>query len=98
MQIERRQIESSLCIKGFLEDRSGDHRYFHHIYKGKRTGISTKTSHGSKDYKTYQDELLNKIKKHLRLDTKEELRDFLVCPMDAEQYNQILRVKGLLPE
>lgn len=98
MQIPREQIESSLCTKGFLEDRARDHRRFHHIYKGKKTGISTKTSHGSEKYKDYQDALLARIKRHLRLDSKEDLKDFLLCPMSGEEYNQKLRSKGLLPE
>jgi len=99
MQIPRHQIESSLCSKGFEEERSSDHRRFHHIYKGKKTGISTKTSHGSeKKYKDYQDPLLGKIKQQLKLDSKEELRDFLLCPMSGEEYNQKLRSKGFLPE
>ena len=97
MQIPRDQIESSLCAKGFIEERAGDHRRFHHVYKGKRTGISTKTSHGSRKYKDYQDPLLGKIKGHLKLDSKEELRDFLLCPMSAEEYNEKLRFKGFLP-
>jgi len=98
MQIPREQIESSLCSKGFKEDRGRDHRRFHHIYKGKKTGISTKTSHGSERYKEYQDPLLSKIKRQLKLDSKEELKGLLLCPMSGEEYNQKLRSKGLLPE
>ena len=98
MQIPRHQIESSLCSKGFEEERNSDHRRFHHIYKGKKTGISTKTSHGSERYKEYQDPLLSKIKRQLKLDSKEELKDFLFCPMSGEEYNQKLRSKGLLPK
>jgi len=94
MQIDKHRIESSLRSKGFEEDSSGDHRHFHHIYNGKKTGISTKTSHGS-ELRTYDDILLSKMKRQLRLD-KQQLSDLLFCPMDGKQYNQILMKKGLL--
>ena len=94
MQIDRKEIESSLVAKGFVKEDS-HHRYFYHEVKGKRTGISTHTSHGS-DYKTYGDNLLRLIKKQLRLDTLRQVADLFKCPMTGVDYNGILKEKGLL--
>lgn len=94
MQIDRKEIESSLVAKGFVKDDS-HHRYFYHEVKGKRTGISTHTSHGS-DYKTYRDNLLGLIKKQLRLDALSQVADLFKCPMTGDDYNKILKKKDLL--
>lgn len=93
MQIDRRIIESSLLKKGFIEEDS-DHKYFHHEYNGKRTGIYTYTSHGS-SYKTYGDSLISMIKRQLKLDTNSQIRDFLQCPMTSAEYTQILTEKNI---
>ena len=94
MQIDRKEIESSLVAKGFVKEDS-HHRYFYHEVKGKRTGISTHTSHGS-DYKTYGDNLLRLIKKQLRLDALSQVADLFKCPMTGDDYNEILKKKDLL--
>jgi hypothetical protein len=94
LQIDKKEIESSLVTKGFVEEDS-HHRYFYHEVKGKRTGISTHTSHGS-DYKTYGDNLLKLMKKQLRLDTLSQVADLFKCPMTDDDYNEILKKKGLL--
>lgn len=94
MQLDRDDIERSLESKGFVrEDKS--HRYFYHEYQGKRTGPYAYTSHGS-SYKTYGDNLLKRMKKELRLDTKKQLVDLIQCPMSAEDYNQFLRSKNVI--
>jgi hypothetical protein len=98
MQIERREAESSLRSKGFVEERDRDHRFFFHEYNGKRTGPYAKTSHGIKGHKTCYDGILKRMKMTLKLTNTEELRDLLKCPMSGEQYNQILRQRGLLPQ
>ena len=94
MQIERRKIESSLVSKGFVKDDT-HHKYFYHEYKGKRSGICTYTSHGSR-HKTYHSPLLARMKKELRLDTIKQAIDLFECPMTKHGYNQILKDKGLL--
>ena len=94
MQIDRSDIESSLVGKGFVKEDT-HHRYFHHEMEGKRTGISTYTSHGS-HYKTYGDNLLTQIKKQLRLDTLTQVADLFKCPMTGADYNESLKKKGLL--
>lgn len=97
MQLDRRRIGSALSSKRFVADRAGDHRFFHHECEGKRTGISTRTSHGS-SYKTYGDTLLSAMRKQLELDSVAQLADLVNCPMSQDGYNEHLRGKGLLPE
>ena len=93
MQIDKKIIESSLRKKGFIEG-GGDHKYFYHEFNGKRTGPYTFTSRGSK-YKSYGDSLLKVMKKHLRLDTLQQIHGLLTCPMDKEEYITILREKNI---
>jgi len=94
MQVERRLIESGLRTKGFVEE-SNHHRYFYHEYKGKRTGVYTYTSHGS-NYKTYGMPLLKLIKKQLKLDNIRDTVDLFKCPISEDDYNDILKKKGLI--
>ncbi|MDP2682274.1 MAG: hypothetical protein Q8P28_05640 [Deltaproteobacteria bacterium] len=94
MPIERKLIEASLRKKGFIQE-GGDHKYFYHEVNGKRTGAYAFVSRGS-GYKTYDDNLLSAIKKELRLDTLRETRDLLQCPMSGDEYNSVLREKGIL--
>lgn len=97
-QVPRDTIESTLPKKGFVLDSSKpSHKYFMHEYNGKRTGAYAYTSHGS-SYKTYGDELLKRMKVELRLETLKEVRDLLLCPMDADAYNNKLVEKGVFPE
>ena len=97
-QISRDTIESTLQKKGFISDPAKQsHKYFMHEYNGKRTGAYTYTSHGS-NYKVYGDTLLVPMRKQLRLDTLREVRDLLLCPMDADTYNKKLIRKGVFPE
>ena len=97
MQVERREIESNLVKKGFIKETNGDHRCFHHEYKGKRTGVSTYVSHGSK-HKSYGISLIKEMKKQLRLDTIKDALNLLKCPMKEDQYNRILIDKNVFPD
>jgi len=94
MQVEKRIIESNLPRKGFIEEDT-HHKYFYHEYQGLRTGVSTYTSYGSR-YKTYDVTLLKRMKKELRLDTIRQVVDLFKCPMTGDDYNQILKNKGLI--
>ena len=55
----------------------------------------TYTSHGSK-YKTYNIILLKRMKKELKLDNIRQVYDLCSCPISGDDYNQILRDKGLI--
>ena len=93
MQIDRDLIESSLETKGFVKEET-HHRYFYHEVNGKRTSAFTFTSHGS-SFKSYGDNLLQKMKKQLRLDSLHQVSDLFKCPMSAGDYNDILKKKGV---
>lgn len=93
MILERTKIETGLLNKGFVKDNS-DHRIFRLIVDGRITGIKTWTSHGSK-YKDYGNDLLDLMKKELRLDTKSQLVRLIDCPLNYQDYISYLRAKGL---
>ncbi len=93
MQIDKRKIKSSLLKKGFVQQQ-GDHEYFYHEVNGKRTGPYTYLSHGSKP-KTYGDTLLKRMKLQLRLDSMQQVKDLLECPMSVEDYKSILKTKNI---
>jgi hypothetical protein len=73
--IERKQIETSLRKKGFVQE-GGDHRYFYREVGGRRTGAYSFTSRGT-GHKTYHDNLLSAIKKELRLDSMNQVKRLL---------------------
>lgn len=96
--MDRDKLEQSLQKKGFVMDASKDHRYFHLVVNGKQPGIYTKTSHGSKKYKVLGKPLQSDVKNQLKLDSSNQLRDFVECPLTEAMYLKLLRKKGLLPE
>jgi len=59
---------------------------------GEKTTVRTFVSHGTKDY---GDALLLKLTKQLKL-TKKELLRFIDGEMTQEEYEEILKVKGIL--
>lgn len=95
MQIDKREIESNLPKKGFVIGDEDHHKYFYHTYQGKLTGIYTYTSRGPTP-KTYRDNLIKMMKTQLRLNNNKEVFNLCTCPIDGEEYNQILINKGLL--
>ncbi|MBI4455612.1 MAG: hypothetical protein HY644_06915 [Acidobacteria bacterium] len=96
MQIDRDDIERNLPKKGFVAEE-GDHRYFYHEFQGRRTGPFTFTSRGSQ-FKTYGSPLLSQMKKQLRLETAKQVVDLCKCPISAEEYNEILKTKGVFQD
>ncbi len=95
MNIPRKIIETSLKQKGFVQVDKRDHRMFFLYYKGQKTSIYTKTSHGSK-YKDIGDELLGKMKQQVGLKTNKEARDLFRCPMSGDEYIQILIERNII--
>lgn len=94
MQVERKTIESNLPAKGFAVQET-PHKYFYHEYQGLRTGPYTYTSRGSR-YKTSGTPLLKRMKKELKLDRIRQVVDLFECPISGEDYNNILKGKGLI--
>ena len=92
MQIEKRDVESSLPRKGF--QREDDHHiYFHHYYQGKYWGISTYVSHGVRSIGA---PLIQQMKKQLRLNNAHQVIGLVNCPISGDEYNQILKTNGQL--
>ena len=95
MPIKKRIIEKSLLKKGFSKVEAPHHRYFHHEIDGQITGISTHTSHGS--FNTdIGDNILNMMRRQLRLQSLKQTRDLLECPMSGDDYNNFLRAQGII--
>ena len=82
------------CIKiGFSLDISKHHRVLTYKGKDKREAlVYTYLSHGNQDY---GDKLLSEVAHQVHL-TKKELLRFIDGEMTSEEYEQILRTKGLI--
>ena len=94
MNIDRNLAERSLKKKGFIENRSGNHIWYHHIYNGLQTGVSTKISHSPK-IKVISNNLLLNMKRQLRLDKMQDALNLLDCTMNSDEYNRILSLKKI---
>jgi hypothetical protein len=86
-----REIEVALTKKDFKVIEN-DHKWLWFYYKGKKTTIKTKLSHGVSDY---GDNLLGFMARQLKLQ-KRQLDLLLDCPMDAEKYAAILIAAHIL--
>lgn len=97
MKIDRKDMEANLPKKGFERNKSGDHIYFHHIYKGKKTAAYTKLSH-TKKMREITGNLLTTVQRQLRLNGAKEVVELVNCPMDGDKYNSILIRNGIIPK
>ena len=96
MRVDRKDAEASLPKKGFTRDARGDHVYFLHTHKGRRTGAYTKISHSAK-MRDISGSLLRTMQKQLRLEHTRQAVELLRCPMDGEEYLRILIQRGIVP-
>ena len=94
MQIDKDQIVKSLLKKASRRKPASTIDSFH-IFEGRETGVRTYISH-TPSLKVYGDSLLAKMKHQLRLNSKEDLGDFLNCPMSREQYVEKLISYGVI--
>jgi len=87
--IKRSVAHRCLKQKGFRQEERDHHRFVFY-YRGKRTAISTFTSHGSKsgDIDTG---LLNLMKRELRLQNLADARALVRCKMSEEEYIRLVR-------
>ncbi|MFW2371863.1 MAG: hypothetical protein ACN4GM_01980 [Gammaproteobacteria bacterium] len=95
MKIERKNICKNLPKKGFVEDDSGHHLYFHFYYDGVLTGAYTYISHSAK-HKDYSNAILTKMRQQLKLNSNRDVVELVNCPMDEEEYIAILKQKGFI--
>ncbi len=93
MLLAQEKVEKSLLRKGFKKEE-GDHHYF--IYwdlAGKKTIAKTKTSHSGKDL---DDTLLGLMAHQVKL-SRPQFSKLVACPLSREEYEEILRTQGHLP-
>ncbi len=86
MAISKKTAIKNLKKKGFVEDQR-HHIYLTYFCDGKMTTAYTYFSHSGMDI---SDNLIGLIKKQLKLNTNQETKDLLCCPMNQEQYSAIL--------
>ncbi|MGB2769260.1 MAG: hypothetical protein WBC88_06010 [Candidatus Zixiibacteriota bacterium] len=91
--IPRRIIEKSLAEKGFVKEEGRDHKLWYFFHEGIKTGIRTPISRGS-GYRDYPVSLLKRVQAQLRLDSLRQLDELLRCPMNGQQYTELMLNKG----
>ncbi|MGH9891563.1 MAG: hypothetical protein ACREA0_06190 [bacterium] len=96
MPRERQAILASLPTKGFEWRDGRNHDVLRLYYKGRKTGLFTIVSRG-KEYKDYNDPLLAKMSRHLRI-TRAQLNLLIDCDMDGPSYIEALRANGVNPD
>jgi len=87
-----KKIERALKKNGFIRFTTHHDRYFYITLSGEDSDVKTYLSHGSKDY---GDQLLFNLSQQMHL-TKKELLKFIDGEMSQEEYEEILRMKGIL--
>lgn len=94
MPRDARQVGTHLKRKGFALAAGGDHAFYRLLVEGRNTGIRTKISHGEKEL---SDNLLAQMARQTCL-VKKEFLDLVDCHMTSEQYLELLRERGHLPQ
>lgn len=85
--VKTKDIDRSLCKKGFECVKDSDHvRYILYV-NGVKTRIRTKMSHGENEI---GDNLVLKMSHQLKL-SKSGFMDLIRCPLSKEEYVKILR-------
>jgi predicted RNA binding protein YcfA (HicA-like mRNA interferase family) len=78
-------VAAALQKKGFIKSDSKD-VYYRLYIGGKKTQIFTKISHGEREI---HDGLLGAMARQVRL-TRKQFNELIDCPLQKEQYVQIL--------
>ena len=95
MALGRREFVSALEKKGFKKKEGGPHtRYTYTDLNGRRSGITTFMSRGSK-YKVLDASLIGKIMKQMRL-KRNELEEFVSCEMSQDDYEEIINNRDIV--
>jgi hypothetical protein len=94
MTFSFREVRKNLKKKGFVEE-SNHHVFLHHEVEGRRTGAYTYVPHGKAKQDVGHD-IERSMKLQLALQTTEQVRRLVECPMDSAEYLAILRVSGRL--
>jgi hypothetical protein len=87
------KLESSLKKKGF-ELEVNDHRYYYFYWENEKLStIFTYVSHSETNFNEF---LLNQRRKQLCLNNKQQMIDFINCPMSKENYKEhLIKIKKI---
>ncbi len=89
--MDYRELQSALISKGKTsEDRRGHHIFYFLEVDGKQYPV-TKVSHSARGQ--IDNNILSQIAYQMRLTTK-ELRGFVACPVDREEWLQLWSQRG----
>jgi hypothetical protein len=88
----KKKIEKSLIKKGFVAT-DGDHEFLVFLYNGNYSKVHTKLSHGTSSPGR---DILQQIKKQLKLNSQREFERLIDCPMSKSEYEDILKEQGIL--
>jgi predicted RNA binding protein YcfA (HicA-like mRNA interferase family) len=89
--MKSRDIRKALLQKGFKISNS-DHTFYTFYYRGKKTNIFTKISHGETDISV---SLISKMARQIKL-SKNEFKSFVDCPLTAELYLEHLTANSFI--
>jgi len=94
---DARKIRSGLCSKWFREETNGDY-YCRFYTNGKvKTKVRAKVGgYSSGKYKSLDDWHISKIINGLHFNNKEQFYDFVNCPFEKEEYQKMLKAKGII--
>ncbi|MBC8417082.1 MAG: hypothetical protein H8E10_00630 [Desulfobacterales bacterium] len=84
----RSEVESALQRKGFVVSQSDHRKFVYRTIEGKKTGVWTKTSHGS-SHREISSVNLGKMARQCRLSAG-EFKKLIDCPLEREGYEAIL--------
>lgn len=90
-------VRRSLKRKGFTEETDRHHIYLRLYYKGKKTHVYTKCSHGA-DRDDVRHGVASAMKQQLQLSTRKQLEDLVECPLSQDDYLVLLQEAGALPK
>jgi predicted RNA binding protein YcfA (HicA-like mRNA interferase family) len=88
--LDAKKTQQSLLKKGFVK-LEGDHHYYLFYHDGKLI-TKTKLSHNEQDI---GDGLISKMYKQCQLN-KNQFFDLINCPLDKDEYIELLKQKGFL--
>lgn len=91
---DKKAVESGLLPKGFQKTQTHHHYFVYWSRDGKKSQSKTKTSHSPKE-KSLDDARIGEMAKQCAL-SKKEFMELIECPMGRDQYESLLKKRGLL--
>lgn len=85
---KRNAVENALQHKGFVMSQSDHRRFIFHTRDGKKTGVWTKTSHGS-SHREISSNNLGKMARQCRLSARDFER-LIDCPLERAEYEAMV--------